>query len=263
MEVNTQKQQFSHTRKIIQTALFIGLAIVVKGFSTMVFFLGAPGMRISFSGIFSKMPAILFGPFYGGMASGISDIISYLIKPEGPFIPFLTMTAILGGVLTAWLWSIFKKADAEKLQRGMWITFIFIGATGLFNLINTRFFPNSAISLLIQNAGKYEGFLTLGLIAVATIGIILLVLDYAVRKRFPQAALNKYYLKILLPFGVSGLVVTILNTWILIMYFPALAKIGFILFLIPRLVEEILMMVVQSYIAAFLLTVYDRINAKN
>lgn len=263
MNVNSQEKQFSLTRKLILTALFIGLAVVVRGFSTMVYFLGAPGMRISFSGIFSKMPAILFGPLYGGIAGGIADVVGYIVKPEGPFIPFLTLTAILGGVLTAWLWSIFKNADTEKLQRGMWIFFVIIGATGLFNLIAVRFFENSAVALLIKKAGKYEGFLTLGLIAVAVIGIILMILDYAARKKFPQAAINKYYLKILLPFGVSGLVVTIINTWILILYFPALAKIGFTLFLIPRLVEEILMMVVQSYIAAFILTIYDRISTKS
>ena len=78
-------------------------------------------------------------------------------------------------------------------------------------------------------------------------------------KKFPQSAINKYYIKILLSYGISGLTVTILNTWILIFYFPALQKIGFVLYLIPRLVEEIFMMVIQSYIAAFLFAVYERV----
>ena len=247
------------TKKIVQTALFISLAIAVRSFSPMVYFLGAPGMRISFSGIFSKFPALLFGPIYGGIAGGITDVIGYLLKPEGPFIPYLTLTAILGGAITGYLWKIFKNSDPAKLQRGLWILFILIGAVGLFNYLSTRFLPNSSVSLLIKQAGKYEGFLTLGLVAVSVVGLVLMILDYAARKRFPNAAVNKYYTKILLPYGISGLVVTVLNTWILIMHIPALAKIGFVLYLIPRLVEEIFMMVVQSYVAAFLMAAYDRV----
>ncbi|NMA66236.1 MAG: ECF transporter S component [Clostridiaceae bacterium] len=259
MEKEKSQSHISLTRKIVQTSLFIGLAIAVRSLSTMVYFLGAPGMRINFSGIFAKLPALLFGPLYGGIATGIVDVIGYLLKPEGPFIPFLTLTAILGGVITGYLWRVFKNSDTGKLQKGMWTIFILLGIIGLFNFTNVQFFPSSSIALLIKETGKYEGFFTLGLVSVSVVGSILLILDYAVRKKFPEAALNKYYIKILLPYGISGLIVTILNTWILILYFPALAKIGFVIYLIPRLVEEIFMMVVQSYIAAFLLTVYDRV----
>lgn len=259
MEKEKIESQSSLTRKIVQTSLFIGLAIAVRSFSTMIYFLGAPGMRISFSGIFAKMPALLFGPLYGGIATGITDVIGFLLKPEGPFIPFLTLTAILGGVITGYLWRALKGKDTVRLQKVLWLIFILIGAIGLFNFLTIRFFPVSSVALLIRKAGKYEGFLTLGLVAASVAGLILLIIDFAVRKKFPQSAINKYYIKILLSYGISGLTVTILNTWILIFYFPALQKIGFVLYLIPRLVEEIFMMVIQSYIAAFLFAVYERV----
>ncbi|HBM81036.1 MAG TPA: ECF transporter S component, partial [Clostridiaceae bacterium] len=46
------------------------------------------------------MPAILFGPLYGGIASGILDVLGYMLKPDGAYIPWLTVTAIAGGIIT-------------------------------------------------------------------------------------------------------------------------------------------------------------------
>ncbi len=245
-------------RKIIQTALFVALALAVRNFSTMIYFLGAPGMRISFSPIFSRMPALLFGPLFGGLAAGIMDTLAYLIKPEGPYIPLLTLTAILDGVLVGLVWKWIKKADTKKLQRGLWITFIFIGVVGLFNYINTQFFPLSPVTQAIDKVGKNKGFLDLGLVAVALAGLILLTLNYAIQKKFPNAPIHKFYLKLLLTFGVAGLTVTTLNTSILQLFVPELGEIGYVLFLIPRIVKEGFMMVILSYLAAFLLSVYDR-----
>lgn len=249
------------TRKIVQTALFIGLALVLRNFSTMIYFLGAPGMRINFAPIFSRIPALLFGPLYGGLAGGILDIMGYLLKPEGAYIPLMTLTAILGGVMTGFIWKFLKNADTGKIQRGLWIAFISLGVIGAFNYVNTLFFPQSPVTLVIEGIGKNKGFMILGLVAVSLVGLILLTLDFAVRKKFPQARINKYYLKIMLAVGLSAITVTVLNTWILQIFIPELGKMGFILFLIPRLVKEILMIVIQSYVIAFLLSIYDRVIA--
>ena len=245
------------TRKIVQTALFIALAVVVRNFSTMIYLAGVPGMRIGFSGIFSRMPALLFGPFYGGLSSGILDVIGYFMNPEGGYMPLLTLTAVLGGVLSGLLWRLFRNVSNEKIQRWLWIIFIVIGAAGVFNYINNTLFPQSYIALAIAKAGKNKGFLDFGLIGVSLVGVLLLILDYALRRKFPNASLNKYYLKILLAFGVSGITVTVINTPIL-MHFFGLGKAGFILFLIPRLVQEILMTVILGYITSFLYEIYNR-----
>lgn len=250
------------TRKIIQTALFISLALVIRNFSTMVYFMGAPGMRIGLTTLFSRIPAIIFGPFYGGIAGGIADVLGYLIKPEGAYLPLMTVSAIIGGVIAGFVWKWVKNFDLKRLQRILWIIFISIGVIGLFNYINTSLFPDSFISTAIAKAGKYKDFLTLGLIAVSLIGLALLAINYAILKKFPNAPVNKYYLKILLAYGLSGITVTVINTLILTMYIPSLAKIGFSLLIIPRIVEEILMTVIQSYLAAFLISIYERIIAK-
>lgn len=246
-------------RKIIQTALFIGLALAVRSLSVMVSFMGAPGMRVGFTPIFSRMPAILFGPFFGGLATGIVDVLGYLIRPEGPYIPLLTFTQILDGIIVGFVFKEVKRAETKRIQTVMWVTFIVIGVLGVVNVVISKFFAGSTIALILDSMGKRKDYMLLGLVAVSLIGLLLLILNYAVQKKFPKSDIHKYYLKVLLIFALAGIPVTILNTYILILFTPGLHKIGFTLFLIPRLLEEILMTVILSYITAFLLSVYDRL----
>jgi len=249
-------------RKIIQTSLLIALALAVRSLSVMITFMGAPGMRISFAHVFSRMPALLFGPFFGGLSTGIDDVFGYIIKPEGAYIPLLTLTQILDGVLTGFIFKEFKKAETKRIQTTMWVTFIIIGVIGLVNLLISKFYPQSNLALALDSMGKRKDYLILGLVAVSIIGLMLMLLNYAVKKRFPDSDVHKYYLKLLLTFGLVGIPITILNTYILILFIPGLSNIGFTLFLIPRLLEEILMTVIISYISAFLLAVYERVIYK-
>jgi len=257
-----KKSSAQFFRRIIQTALLIALALAVRSLSVMITFMGAPGMRISFAQVFSRMPALLFGPFFGGLATGIVDVLGYLIRPEGPYIPLLTLTQILDGVLIGFVFKEVKKAVTKKIQTTLWFVFITIGVVGLFNLVISKFFAQSFIALALDSMGKRKDYMILGLIAVSVIGLLLLLLNYVVRKRFPDSEIHKYYLKVLLTYALVGIPVTILNTYILVLFVPGLSNIGFTLFLIPRLLEEIFMTVVISYITAFLLTVYDRVIYK-
>lgn len=251
----SSRTQFS---QIVQTALLIGLSVALRSFSVMIAFMGIPGLRVSFAAIFTRMPAILFGPLFGGIAEGIVDIIGYLIKPEGPYMPLLTLTAISDGIIAGFVWRFLRPRSTLKIQKGLWITFIAIGIIGLFNISVTHFYPDSSIALALESMGKRKDYMVLGLVAVAITGLILLIVDFALRKKFPEASVNKYYLKVLLTFLLAGIPVTTINSYILMLYYESLRKIGFVLFWIPRLLEEVLMAVLLSYITAFLLSVYNR-----
>ncbi|MEE0411066.1 MAG: hypothetical protein UD759_09810 [Clostridia bacterium] len=71
------------TKILVQCALFLAMALVLRNFSYMVFMGGRAGMRLGVSGFFSKMPAILFGPMYGAAVSGLTDLFGYVLKPDG------------------------------------------------------------------------------------------------------------------------------------------------------------------------------------
>ncbi len=122
----------SLTFRLSLSAAFLALALICKlFFSIPISFLGAGGIRIGFAGIFTAFPAILFGPLYGGVVSALSDLLGALIKPEGAYIPWLTVTAFMGGFLKGLLfrWILHPKAF-RTFSRGLAIFFLCIGLLG-------------------------------------------------------------------------------------------------------------------------------------
>ena len=93
------------------------MSIIISYLNPIIPIAGIPGMRISFSSYISVIPAFLFGPVYGGISMGLIDVLSYfLVRPEGGYMPLLTLTAILKGVLIGamYLWS--KKSSLKILK---------------------------------------------------------------------------------------------------------------------------------------------------
>lgn len=56
-------------------------------------------LRIGLDPVAKELTGMLFGPVAGCMVGGLSDFISYLIKPVGRFFPGFTVSAMLGGVI--------------------------------------------------------------------------------------------------------------------------------------------------------------------
>ncbi len=87
------------------TAMFLAFAVVSKLLLPInIPLLGAGGMKVGLAGIFTAFPAFMFGPVYGGVTSALSDFLGYLIKPDGAYIPWLSLTAFLGGFLKGLIW---------------------------------------------------------------------------------------------------------------------------------------------------------------
>lgn len=42
---------------------------------------------------------ILFGPLYGGIVGGLSDILCYLVRPTGAFFPGFTVSSVIQGAI--------------------------------------------------------------------------------------------------------------------------------------------------------------------
>ncbi len=245
-------------RKIVFTALLVSLAMVIRNFSYMVFFGGAPGMRIGFSGVFTKMAAVLFGPLFGGIASGLVDIFGFIINPLGPYIPWLTVTSVSGGVITGFLWILFGNFNDGKLQKSFLVFLIIIGAIGAVNHIHIAFIKSSFWTGLLNSIGKYRDFTSVGLEAASFIGLCFILVDLVIKRLHPNSKIHTDFLKILLSTGISGIIITTLNTYILQSFIPGLGKMGFLAFWIPRGVQEIVMVIIQAYIVSILLSVYRK-----
>jgi len=245
-------------RRIAHVSLLITLAVVVRNLSYSIYIGGVLASRINFSGIFTRLAAILFGPVYGGLASGIQDVIGYLLRPEGPFIPWLTLTAIAGGAVAGFLWKVSDRTDNSQAGR---YYLLFFACMGLICGINRRVLfmrPESGWCGMLAGLGNNRELASLGLIVFAGIGIALYLLNMLFRRISAKWQVNVYFVRVLFTVGLSGLLVTTLNTFIIRSIFPELGQIGFLAFWIPRLIKEAFVVVAQSYVVALLLPIYNR-----
>jgi hypothetical protein len=97
--------------------------------------MGESGMRLSLHGIASIMPSILFGPVYGALTSGLTDMLGHFISPSGGWIPWLTLTAVAGGFIRGGLWLFLRRSNV-KIMRGVLLSAgIFLVGLGAFNMI--------------------------------------------------------------------------------------------------------------------------------
>ncbi|MCL1998312.1 MAG: folate family ECF transporter S component [Turicibacter sp.] len=122
LENQQQNQETSamsslRVRKLVISAMFLALALVMRTFFSLeIPLFGASGMRIGVTGIFTSVPAILFGPFYGMVVSGLNDFIGHHMRPTGAWIPYITMTAALAGFLRGGLWMLLRNKKAVSLR---------------------------------------------------------------------------------------------------------------------------------------------------
>ena len=125
-----QKNAKFMLRKITVTAVMTALAVVLKCFFKTVLTIPVLGIQISFGGIFTFFPAALFGPIYGGVASALTDLLGALIAPTGAYIPWLTVTAFIGGVLKGLIWMGLKKISSRVTVRATASLILAVGILG-------------------------------------------------------------------------------------------------------------------------------------
>lgn len=254
-------QQNKNTKRLVYTALLIALTVALRyALSIMLPFAGAGGMRISPSIFFTKMPAVIFGPLYGAVSSGLIDIICLIVKPEGSFIPFLTVTAVLGGFLCGFLWKKIDKMNGSNFKTVFGIIFSITGIIGIVNSIFITFYQDSAYTVLMYSMGeKRFWFITVGLICASVLGFIVLITNFFVSKKNS----DNMFIKLLTVLFITNIIVTTINTFVLRIYIPALNNIAFFVFYIPRLIEEIIATILQSYVMVYFLRILKKINLIN
>ena len=276
-------------RRIAVSALLMSVALVLNTFFTIYLPLfGENGVSVGISGIFSMLPSVLFGPGYGAAVSGLNDLLGYLIKPMGAFMPLITFTAALGGALRGWLYFAFRKArparvraaiialSALLLLAGLYALYCF-RADGLANLFTGEETADPAqmhaLSRVLAeraagtkdpagNLATYRTLITGGLFLCAALGLCLLMSDAIASKRAADAQAQTGTLALTLAVLLSGVIVTTLNTVILRETVYASWKVfPFIAIWLPRLLEEILVGTVKACLMLPLLATFHRQSA--
>ena len=97
------QNNFSQTKKTVVCGMLLAIAIVVGKLKIVI-----PGLfRIVFNGPFYKFAAILFGPLYGAIVTGLTETIGVLLTPVGNYIWMFSVIACLKGFLVGLLWKVF------------------------------------------------------------------------------------------------------------------------------------------------------------
>lgn len=283
-----EKSSF-YVRKITLCAVFLSISLALKtAFSFHIPLFGQNGLRIGISGIFSMMPSILFGPIYGAITSGLADFLGYLLKPTGPYMPLMTLIVMIGGFLRGMLFMILRNKNNTTMRTIVLLCSLFFLILGILNItflasdgVNKTFYHNTDIEsihtddmhliskLLIlrthntknpsKNLETYIIFVTKGLTWSAFFGILLLLVDLVISKKFLPSTNNGQTTPLLIAMICTGLIVTTLNTILLReTIYTAWKTLPFTVIWIPRVIEEILGNTVKSYFIAILLGFFNK-----
>lgn len=137
------------TLSITYCAILIAIAVVIKLFmNNFIFFpvsfLGAAKIiAISLSPAVIMFAGILFGPAYGGIAGAITDLICYIISPQGSYFPGYTLSMALYGMIPAFI--LYKRQKAQKIS---FLRLLF--ATGVTQLVCSAFLNTLWLYILTQ-----------------------------------------------------------------------------------------------------------------
>lgn len=124
--------------RITTSAVFLSIALVLKLTTTFYLpILGASGLKIDFSGIFSAFPSLLFGPWYGGAVCALADVLGAVIKPSGAYIPLLTLTQFLSGFLVGVMWKLlYGGLDIKRIGKRFTVcAAVFLTALGCLGIV--------------------------------------------------------------------------------------------------------------------------------
>ena len=101
--------------RLTLTAVLIAMSIVVRMIgSVMLPLFGSNTVRLTFEGIFTALPGLLFGPIFGGVAYGVCDVLGLIVNPSGPWIPLITLANVALGVIQALTFKALKKIPERK-----------------------------------------------------------------------------------------------------------------------------------------------------
>lgn len=109
--------------KIALTGILTAMAVVIKSIIPLsIPIFGGSGLKVGLPGIFTAFPALLLGPLWGGVSSGLCDILSFLVNPSGAYQPLLTLTAVLGGCVKGLVFWVLVRYGAALRKKSVKIT---------------------------------------------------------------------------------------------------------------------------------------------
>ena len=89
-------QEFKNVRTVCLCGVFAALAIVLGYVASIQI---SDHLKIGFSGLPNEFVDFMFGPAVGSVFAAVLDVLKFLLKPTGGWIPGLTLNAFLAGLI--------------------------------------------------------------------------------------------------------------------------------------------------------------------
>lgn len=125
-------------RILVISGFLISLNIVLSRIITI------PGV-INFGGFPIIFAGVVFGPVVGGVVGAVGDVVSFIVRPTGPFMPHFVLTSALTGIIPGLMMKLLK-ADLPKFS--LWKIFVSILAGQLItSILLVPYFLNRLFSL--------------------------------------------------------------------------------------------------------------------
>ena len=87
-----------------------------------------PGTYLfKFNGFPIILSGFVLGPAGGFWCGGLADVVAYLIKPTGPYIPVFTLTSAITGWLPCWIYLKLAPRQGDKLRLSLTHLLVSIG----------------------------------------------------------------------------------------------------------------------------------------
>ena len=88
--------EFKHVSTITTCAMFGAMSIVLSSVATIRV---TPNLKIGFGALPNELVDYLFGPIVGCLFGGGMDLVKFMLKPDGGFMPGLTFNAMLAAFI--------------------------------------------------------------------------------------------------------------------------------------------------------------------
>ena len=94
--ISDSYHEFKHVKTVTVCAMFGALSIVLSHVASITI---TPSLKIGFGALPNELVDFLFGPVVGALFGGGMDVLKYILKPVGGFIPGLTFNAMLAAFI--------------------------------------------------------------------------------------------------------------------------------------------------------------------
>ena len=94
--ISDSYHEFKHVSTITTCAMFGAMSIVLNQLATIRV---TPNLKLGFGALPNELVDYLFGPVVGGLFGGAMDVIKFMLKPDGGFMPGFTFNAMLAAFI--------------------------------------------------------------------------------------------------------------------------------------------------------------------